>query len=66
VQVSKHLLRDHIRRNLWTDELRMQIIARNGSVQHLDLPLEVKEFYTTVWEIRQRIVVGMSADRGED
>merc|ERR1712031_109593 len=48
----------------WTDEMRMQLIAHNGSVQHLDLPNEVKELYKTVWEIKQRIVLDMAADRG--
>merc|ERR1712217_744584 len=65
VQVNRHLLRDVIRRNLWTDELRTQLIAHNGSVQHLDLPLDIKELYKTVWEIKQRIVLDMAAARGK-
>merc|ERR1712194_830607 len=64
VQVNKHLLRDLIKRDLWTEELRMQLIAHNGSVQNLDLPLDLKELYKTVWEIKQRIVLDMAADRG--
>merc|ERR1712046_309817 len=48
----------------WTDELRMQLIAHNGSVQQLNLPSDVKELYKTVWEIKQRIVLDMAADRG--
>jgi len=64
VQVNKHLLRDLITRGLWTEETRMQLIAHNGSVQHLDLPADVKELYKTVWEIKQRIVLDMAADRG--
>lgn len=64
VQVNKHLLRDLITRGLWTEEMRMQLIAHNGSVQHLDLPADVKELYKTVWEIKQRIVLDMAADRG--
>merc|ERR1712176_999845 len=64
VQVNRHLLRDLIERDLWTDELRMQLIAHNGSVQQLDLPAELKELYKTVWEIKQRIVLDMAADRG--
>jgi ribonucleotide reductase alpha subunit len=64
VQVNRHLLRDLISRGLWTEEMRMQLIAHNGSVQHLDLPSEVKELYKTVWEIKQRIVLDMAADRG--
>merc|ERR1712014_228416 len=65
VQVNRHLLRDLIQRGLWTDELRTQLIAHNGSVQHLDLPTELKELYKTVWEIKQRIVLDMAAARGQ-
>merc|ERR1711975_23769 len=42
----------------------MQLVAHNGSVQHLDIPLELKELYKTVWEIKQRCVIDMAADRG--
>merc|ERR1712125_265851 len=64
VQVNRHLLRDLIERGLWTDDMRMQLIAHNGSVQNIDLPKEVKELYKTVWEIKQRHVLDMAADRG--
>jgi ribonucleoside-diphosphate reductase alpha subunit len=64
VQVNRHLLRDLIRRGLWTEDLRMQLVAHNGSVQHLDLSSELKELYKTVWEVKQRIVLDMAADRG--
>jgi len=64
VQVNRHLLRDLIERGLWTDETRMQLIAHNGSVQNLNLPQDIKELYKTVWEIKQRIVLDMAADRG--
>merc|ERR1711920_585268 len=57
-------VRDLIERGLWTDEVRMQLVAHNGSVQHLDLPQELKELYKTVWEIKQRHVLDMAADRG--
>eukprot|EP00927_Polykrikos_kofoidii_P048232 TRINITY_DN4244_c0_g2_i1.p1 TRINITY_DN4244_c0_g2~~TRINITY_DN4244_c0_g2_i1.p1 ORF type:complete len:811 (-),score=130.38 TRINITY_DN4244_c0_g2_i1:603-2990(-) len=64
VTVNRHLLRDLIERDLWTEELRTKLIAHNGSVQQLDLPSEMKELYKTVWEIKQRIVLDMAADRG--
>jgi len=64
VQVNRHLLHDLVGRDLWTDEMRMQLIAHNGSVQQLDLPSDLKELYKTVWEIKQRIVLDMAADRG--
>merc|ERR1712178_220563 len=54
VQVNRHLLKDLISRGLWSDDLRMQLVAHNGSVQHLDLPSDIK----------QRIVLDMAADRG--
>merc|ERR1712232_1496315 len=64
VQVNRHLLRDLIKRGLWTEDMRMQLVAHNGSVQHLDLSSELKELYKTVWEIKQKIVLDMAADRG--
>merc|ERR1711860_54300 len=65
VQVNRHLLRDLIQRKLWTDDLRVQLIAHNGSVQLLDLPSDLKELYKTVWEIKQRTVLDMAAERGK-
>eukprot|EP00933_Yihiella_yeosuensis_P001073 TRINITY_DN1016_c0_g3_i1.p1 TRINITY_DN1016_c0_g3~~TRINITY_DN1016_c0_g3_i1.p1 ORF type:complete len:836 (-),score=191.16 TRINITY_DN1016_c0_g3_i1:230-2671(-) len=64
VAVNRHLLRDLIKRGLWTEDMRIQLIAHNGSIQHLDLPSDLKELYKTVWEIKQRIVLDMAADRG--
>merc|ERR1712127_692704 len=64
VQVNRHLLRDLIARDLYTEDLRIQLIAHNGSVQHLDIPSDLKELYKTVWEIKQKIVLEMAADRG--
>merc|ERR1719222_871318 len=65
VSVNRHLLRDLIARDLWTEDMRMQLIAQNGSVQGLDLPADLKELYKTVWEIKQRVVLDMAADRGK-
>merc|ERR1739845_281967 len=62
VQVNRHLLKDLIERGLWTDEMRTHLIAHNGSVQHLEVPEDVKELYKTVWEIKQRHVLDMAAD----
>jgi len=64
VQVNKHLLRDLIERNLWNEDMRMQLIAHNGSVQHLDLPTDLKILYKTVWEVKQRTIIDMAAERG--
>merc|ERR1712107_451252 len=64
VQVNRHLLRDLIERGLWTEDIRMQLIAHNGSVQSLDLPSDLKTLYKTVWEIKQRTILDMAAERG--
>merc|ERR1712107_672313 len=65
VQVNRHLLTDLIERGLWTEDVRVQLIAHNGSVQHIDqIPADVKELYKTVWEIKQRAVLDMAAVRG--
>jgi len=64
VTVNRHLLRDLIKRGVWDEDMRIQLIAHNGSVQHLDLPADLKELYKTVWEIKQRVVLDMAADRG--
>merc|ERR1712025_510154 len=62
---NRHLLKDLIARDLWTEEVRQQLIALNGSVQHLEeVPDDLKELYKTVWEIKQRAVLDMAADRG--
>jgi ribonucleotide reductase alpha subunit len=65
VQVNRHLLTDLISRGLWNEDLRQKLIAHNGSVQHLEeVPDDLKELYKTVWEIKQRAVLDMAADRG--
>merc|ERR1712025_196319 len=65
VTVNRHLLHDLIKRGLWCDDLRQKLIARNGSVQNLDeVPSDMKELYKTVWEVKQRAVLDMAADRG--
>lgn len=63
--VNKHLLIDLVKRNLWNSDLKNKIIASNGSVQNIaEVPEDLKELYKTVWEIKQRAVIDMAADRG--
>jgi len=65
VVVNKHLLKDLIDLNLWNDEMKNSIMSHNGSVQKIDgIPEEIKEIYKTVWEIKQRTIIDMAADRG--
>jgi ribonucleoside-diphosphate reductase alpha subunit len=63
--VNKHLLKDLGALNLWNDNMKQRIIAANGSVQNIEeIPADLKEIYKTVWEIKQKTVIDMSADRG--
>jgi ribonucleoside-diphosphate reductase alpha chain len=65
VVVNKHLLNDLIELNLWDDEMKNRIISQNGSIQKIDgIPDSIKEVYKTVWEIKQRTLIDMAADRG--
>ena len=63
--VNKHLLKDLISLGLWNNDMKNRIIAANGSVQNIkEIPDEIKELYKTVWEIKQRNLIDMAADRG--
>ncbi len=63
--VNKHLLRDLIELNLWNDKMKNLIIEKNGSIAEIkDIPEPVKELYKTVWEIKQKTIIDLAADRG--
>lgn len=65
VVVNKHLMKDLIRLGLWTDGMKNRLIASNGSVQDMpDIPQNLKDLYKTVWEISQKVIIDMAADRG--
>jgi ribonucleotide reductase alpha subunit len=65
VIVNKHLLKDLVSLGLWNNDMKNRIIAANGSIQGIDnIPSELKELYKTVWEIKQRNLIDMAADRG--
>ena len=65
VVVNKHLLKDLVKLGMWNENLKNKIIAANGSVQNIDeIPQNIKDIYKTVWEIKQRSIIDMSADRG--
>jgi ribonucleoside-diphosphate reductase alpha chain len=65
VVVNKHLLKDLVKLGLWNDNLKNKIINANGSIQNIDeIPQNIKDIYKTVWEIKQRSIIDMSADRG--
>lgn len=63
--VNPHLLKDLTELGLWNEELRLRIIANNGSVQGIPgIPDHIKALYKTVWELSQKTIIDMSADRG--
>lgn len=65
VVVNKHLLKELVNLGLWNDNMKQRIIAANGSVQNMEeIPGALKDIYKTVWEIKQRNVIDMAADRG--
>ena len=63
--VNKHLLKDLIRLNLWGDEMKQRLMAANGSVQEIpEIPQELKDLYKTTYEISQKVIIDLAADRG--
>jgi len=63
--VNKHLLMDLVKLGLWNGDMKNKILGANGSVQSIpEIPEEIKELYKTVWEIKQRALIDMAADRG--
>ena len=65
VVVNKHLMKDLIKLGMWDDKLKNEVIANNGSIQAVDrIPQNIKDLYKTVWEIKQKSLLEMSADRG--
>ena len=64
VMVNKHLVRALQKIGKWNSDVKNDIVRAGGSVQGLDIPERVKEIYRTVWEIPQKSLIDMSADRG--
>lgn len=62
---NKHLMKDLMSLGLWSENMRQKLIAANGSVQNIaEIPQNIKDIYKTVWEISQKSIIDMSADRG--
>jgi ribonucleoside-diphosphate reductase alpha chain len=62
--VNKHLVDELTKINLWTSEVRTEIIANNGSIQSImEIPADIREVYKTVWEIPQKTLIDLAADR---
>ena len=65
IVVNKHLLKDLIKLNLWDENMKDTLMAANGSIQDIkEIPDDIKLLYRTVWEVSQKSIIDMAADRG--
>ncbi len=65
IVVNKHLLQDLVERGLWSEDLKQMLMASNGSIQNIQgMPQELKDLYKTAYEISQKVIINMAADRG--
>ena len=65
VVVNKHLVNHLKEAGLWSKEMKDLMVKAGGSIQNIvDIPKEIKELYKTVWEISQKCIIDMAADRG--
>ena len=65
IVVNKHLLKDLIKLGLWNNSMKNRLIEANGSIQNIpEIPQNIKDLYKTVWEISQKVIIEMSAERG--
>ena len=63
--VNKHLLKDLVKEGLWNKDMRQKIMVANGSVQQIkEIPQKMKDLYKTAWEISQKAIIDLAADRG--
>ncbi len=65
IVVNKHLLKDLIKLKLWDDSMKDKLMESNGSIQGIkEIPDDIKLLYRTVWEVSQKSIIDMAADRG--
>jgi len=65
VMINKHLIKDLQKLNLWNPQIKNEIIRNGGSVSQVEgIPLNLKHIYRTIWEIPQKSIIDMAADRG--
>ena len=65
VMVNKYLMRELISLGVWSEAVKNNIIANQGSIKELtNVPQHIKNKYKTVWELSMKTVIELSADRG--
>ena len=63
--VNRHLVKELVARNLWSDAMATEILSNWGSVQSIErIPADVRERFKTAWEIKMKAVIDLAADRG--
>jgi len=63
--INKYLMAELLEAGIWSEDMKQQIVARNGSVQGIStIPLEIQGRYKTAWEMKQRVLIDMAAARG--
>jgi ribonucleoside-diphosphate reductase alpha chain len=64
IVINKYLVKDLMKLNLWNVDMKNKIIANNGSVQNIgEIPINIKNLYKTVWEIKQKVLIDQAVDR---
>jgi ribonucleoside-diphosphate reductase alpha subunit len=65
IVINKHLMKDLEKLGVWNENMKQQIIVRNGSVQGIEqIPDSIQALYKTSWEIKQKILIDMAVARG--
>jgi ribonucleoside-diphosphate reductase alpha chain len=65
VVVNKYLLKDLVQLGLWDEQMKQQLFINNGSIRSIaGIPQDIKDLYKTVWEIKQKVLIDMAAERG--
>jgi len=66
ILVNKYLIQDLTSLGLWTKEMKTKIILNDGSIQNIEeIPKEIRDIYKIVWEIKQKVIIDLAADRGK-
>jgi len=63
--INKYLLKDLCDRKLWNEDLKSKILQNEGSIQSIDeIPEDIRKLYKITWDLSQKVIIDMSADRG--
>lgn len=64
IVINEHMVRDLEKLGLWNAEMKDKVIFYNGSIQQIEeIPQNIKDLYKTAWEIKQKVIIDMAADR---